>query len=57
MAGSGKGNLLAYDVFNGKGLWGFGVGKKGAVRNLVRNREGTRVGCAGEDEQATVLKF
>lgn len=40
---------MAYDVFNGKALWGFGAGKKGAVRNIVRNKEGSRVGCAGED--------
>lgn len=47
IGGSGKGNILSFDVFTGKNLYGYGVMKKGACRNLKFDRSKTRLICAG----------
>lgn len=57
LAGSDKGNVLAYDVFSGKPLYGYGVMKKGGCRLLKFNQNKNRLVCAGEDEAPTLLKF
>ena len=59
LAGSGKGNVLAYDLKNGECLYGYGVMKKGACRLLGTNlgKSKNRLVCAGEDDSATLLTF
>lgn len=47
IGGSAKGNILAYDVFTGKSLYGYGVMKKGGCRNLKFNKNKDRLVCAG----------
>ena len=49
VAGSGKGNVLAFDLSTGESLYGYGVMKKGACRNLGVNSSKNRLVCAGED--------
>lgn len=47
LAGSDKGSVLAYDIFTGKSLYGYGVMKKGGCRNLKFNKNKSRLVCAG----------
>ena len=56
-AAGAKGNVLAYDLFNGDNLYAYGVIKNGGCRNLKFNHLKNRLVCAGEDHSATLLKF
>jgi hypothetical protein len=38
LVGSEKGNILAYDVFSGNCLYGYGAMKKGACRIIKLNK-------------------
>lgn len=57
LAGSEKGNVLAYDIFSGKPLYGYGTMKKGACRIIKLNKHKNRLVCAGEDDSATLLVY
>ncbi len=57
LAGSEKGNVLAYDIFSGKPLYGYGTMKKGACRIIKLNKQSNRLVCAGEDDSATLLVY
>jgi len=50
-------NILAYDLYSGEMLYGFGAMKKGDCRLLGLNESKTRLICAGEDESATILVY
>ena len=55
--GTGSGNILTYDNNSGECLYGYGVMKKGVCRLLGLNKNKTRLACAGEDDNATLLCF
>jgi hypothetical protein len=38
LVGSEKGNVLGYDIFSGKCLYGYGTMKKGACRIIKLNK-------------------
>lgn len=57
LAGTAKGNVLAFDLWSGEALYGYGVQKKGGCRLLGVSADKTRVVCAGEDESATLLQY
>lgn len=57
VTGTAKGNILAYDLYSGEPLYGYGVMKKGGCRLLGLNPQKTRLVCAGEDESATLLLY
>ena len=55
--GTGGGNVLVYDLQSGECLYGYGVMKKGCCRLLGLNTNKTRLACAGEDDNATLLVY
>lgn len=57
LVGSEKGNVLAYDIFSGKPLYGYGAMKKGACRIIKLNQKRNRLVCAGEDDSAALLFY
>ena len=57
VTGTAKGNILAYDLYSGEPLYGYGVMKKGGCRLLGLNPQKTRLVCAGEDESATLFLY
>lgn len=57
LVGTGKGNVLSYDLHTGEPLFGYGVMKKGGCRLMAVSEDRTRLVCAGEDESGTLLRF
>ena len=57
IAATSKGNILAYDLYTGESLYGFGVMKKGGCRLLGLSQDKSRLVCVGEDESANLLIY
>lgn len=57
VAGCGDGNIVVFDNDSHECLYGYGVQKKGGVRNMKITEDNTRLICTGDDETSMMLVF
>jgi hypothetical protein len=57
VAGCADGNMLVYDTTSGECLYGYGVMKKGEVREIKITKDGTRCVAIGEDWSPFMMNF
>jgi hypothetical protein len=57
VAGCGDGNVIVFDNESQECLYGYGVQKKGGVRNMKITEDNTRLICTGDDETSMMLVF